>query len=56
VRERVFDAGFSGEDETGLGLAIVSNIAEAHGWDVAVTESEDGGARFDFMGVELVDE
>ncbi|WP_302080636.1 sensor histidine kinase [Salinibaculum rarum] len=55
VRERVFEAGFSDEDGTGLGLAIVSNIAEAHGWDVAVTESEDGGARFEFTGVEPAD-
>jgi signal transduction histidine kinase len=54
VREQVLEAGFSDENGTGLGLAIVSNIAEAHGWDVSVTTAEDGGARFDFTGVEVV--
>jgi len=38
-RENVFDSGFStGEGGTGLGLSIVRTIAEAHGWEVAVTE------------------
>ncbi|MFC7194358.1 hypothetical protein ACFQL4_06320 [Halosimplex aquaticum] len=27
-------------------------MVEAHGWDVAVTESEDGGARFEITGVD----
>ena len=54
VRGQVLEAGFSQNDSTGLGLAIVSKIADAHGWDVTVTESERGGARFDFIGVELV--
>lgn len=53
LRGQVLEAGFSGTNGTGLGLAIVSNIAEAHGWDVTVTESESGGARFDFTGVEV---
>ena len=39
-------------DGTGIGLAIVAQIAEAHGWDVRVTESDDGGARFELTGVE----
>jgi signal transduction histidine kinase len=54
LRGQVLDAGFSGDEGTGLGLAIVANIAEAHGWDITVTESETGGARFDFTGVEVV--
>jgi PAS/PAC sensor hybrid histidine kinase (EC 2.7.13.3) len=45
-----FDAG-----GTGYGLAIVSDIADAHGWSVSVTESESGGARFDISGVTVVD-
>ena len=53
LRGQVLEAGFSETSNTGLGLAIVSNIAEAHGWDVTVTESESGGARFDFTGVEV---
>jgi PAS domain S-box-containing protein len=50
-RDRVLEYGFStAEDGTGFGLSIVSTIAEAHGWDVTVTESRDGGARFEFRG------
>jgi signal transduction histidine kinase len=55
IRERVLEAGFTGdEDGTGLGLGIVSNIAGAHEWDVDVTESKSGGARFEFTGVDVV--
>ena len=36
----------------GLGLAIVKEVVDAHGWDVAVTESADGGARFEVTGVQ----
>jgi len=51
-REQVFDHGFSTADEgTGFGLSIVKRIAEAHGWDVAITESAEGGARFEFTGI-----
>ncbi|WP_158057650.1 PAS domain S-box protein [Halorussus halophilus] len=47
-REQVFDHGYTtATDGTGFGLAIVSDIAEAHGWSVALTESEKGGARFE---------
>ncbi|WP_436906834.1 ATP-binding protein [Halosimplex marinum] len=54
-RERVFEAGYSNADGgTGLGLNIVAGIAESHGWDVAVRESEGGGARFEFTDVETV--
>ena len=53
--DRVFEAGFSTEDEgTGFGLNIVSNIAEAHGWTVDVTESAGGGARFEVTGAGLL--
>jgi PAS domain S-box-containing protein len=37
------------EDGTGFGLSIVKSVAEAHGWSVAVGESESGGARFDVV-------
>jgi signal transduction histidine kinase len=50
-RERVFEFGHSGSDGTGFGLAIVRGIAEAHGWRVSLTESESGGARFEFTDV-----
>lgn len=48
TRESVFEYGYSTETEgTGFGLAIVKRIVRAHGWDIAVTESETGGARFE---------
>ncbi|WP_232686286.1 histidine kinase N-terminal 7TM domain-containing protein [Halobacterium zhouii] len=48
-REQVFDRGYTTNDEgTGFGLAIVEQIAGAHDWTVALAESEDGGARFEF--------
>jgi len=51
-RERVLEKGFTtAESGTGLGLAIVRTITDAHGWSVAVTESADGGARFEITGV-----
>ncbi|MFC3959808.1 hypothetical protein [Halovivax cerinus] len=31
-----------------VNLAIVRAVADAHGWDPTVTESEAGGARFEF--------
>jgi PAS domain S-box-containing protein len=51
-REDVFETGYTtAEDGTGLGLDIVSQVADAHGWSVRVTESEDGGARVEVTGV-----
>jgi PAS domain S-box-containing protein len=55
-RDDVFERGYTTSDDgTGFGLAIVHEIASAHGWDVAVTDSEDGGARFEITGVERAD-
>ena len=52
-REQVFESGYTTTPGgTGFGLAIVREIADAHGWTVTVTESEAGGARFEFTGVE----
>jgi len=52
-RDRVFDRGFStSADGTGFGLHIVATIATGHGWEVRATESRDGGARFEFTGVD----
>jgi len=54
-REGVFDAGYSTDRHgTGFGLNIVEQIATAHGWDLRLTESETGGARFEVTGVEFV--
>ncbi|WP_222919174.1 PAS domain S-box protein [Natrinema sp. SYSU A 869] len=55
-RDEVFESGYSSDGAgTGLGLAIVERIAEAHGWTVTVTEGDNGGARFELTGVDLVD-
>jgi len=52
-QERVFDTGYSTRDAgTGLGLNIVQEIADAHCWDVRVTESAEGGASFEITNVE----
>ena len=53
-RDEVFQAGYStSEAGTGFGLAIVRQIAEGHGWAVRATDASDGGARFEFTGVEF---
>ena len=55
-RQAVFEQGYSqSEDGTGFGLSIVETIVEAHGWEVQVTESATGGARFDITGVSAVE-
>ncbi|SMO88408.1 sensor histidine kinase [Halorubrum cibi] len=55
-RESVFDVGFTTrEPGTGLGLAIVRDVVEAHGWSIEATDGEDGGARFEIVGVEFVE-
>jgi signal transduction histidine kinase len=52
----VFEMGYSSTaDGTGFGLAIVEQVAEAHGWSVALTDSDSGGARFEVRDVELHD-
>ncbi len=55
ARDEIFEAGYSTVDDgTGFGLRIVEQIARAHGWEVSVTESTEGGARFDATGVQVV--
>ena len=55
-REQVFESGYSTNEEgTGLGLRIVEQVAKAHDWEVALTESVDGGARFEITGVGFVE-
>jgi PAS domain S-box-containing protein len=54
AREDVFDPGHtSATGGTGFGLTIVKRIAEAHGWQVAVVDGTDGGARFEFTDIYL---
>ncbi|MFB6129378.1 MAG: PAS domain S-box protein [Salinigranum sp.] len=54
-RNRVFEAGYSTrEDGTGLGLAIVKRIAEAHSWEIYVTDAEEGN-RIEITDVDVVE-
>ena len=56
-RESVFEfVETSTAGGSGLGLAIVATVADAHGWTRRVTRSENGGARFEFGGVDAVRE
>ena len=53
-REEIFEAGYTtNPDGTGFGLNIVEEIAAAHGWEVAIADGADGGARFEFTGVRI---
>ena len=53
-RDDVFEAGHTTADEgTGFGLSIVKEVAEAHGWEVSITEGSEGGARFEITNVEF---
>ena len=53
-QDAVFEPGYSSTcDGTGFGLAIVQQIAEAHGWNITLTNSESGGARFEFSNVRI---
>ncbi|WP_123621262.1 GAF domain-containing sensor histidine kinase [Halorubrum sp. CSM-61] len=55
-RDEVFVDGFTtAESGTGLGLTIIQQVVSAHGWEVSVTESEAGGARFEIRGMEPVE-
>jgi len=52
-RKKVLESGYSTASEgTGLGLSIVSEIVAAHDWQIDVTSSETGGARFEIAGVQ----
>jgi PAS domain S-box-containing protein len=52
-REDIFETGYSTTDNgTGFGLRIIKEIADAHGWKINVTESQQGGARFEITDIE----
>jgi PAS domain S-box-containing protein len=55
--ERLFQTDYTTSDTgAGFGLTIVEEICEAHDWDIRVTASDDGGARFEISGVDVVRE
>jgi PAS domain S-box-containing protein len=54
--DRVFRIGYSTSTEgTGFGLNIAKQVAEAHGWDIRLTNSAAGGARIELTGVEFTE-
>ncbi|MFD1686598.1 PAS domain S-box protein [Halobellus litoreus] len=56
-RDEVFEYGYSTtHGGTGFGLSIVKQCAEAHGWEIGVTDGADGGARFEITGVDVGEE
>lgn len=49
-RENIFEHGYTtSEGGSGYGLAIVSDVIEAHGWRISVTDSQDGGTRMEIV-------
>jgi len=55
ARDQIFQSGYTTRpDGTGFGLPIVQQIADAHGWEIEVTESKRGGGRFELTGLERV--
>jgi signal transduction histidine kinase len=55
VRSEIFNNRESDNNESpGLGVMIVQEIAKGHSWDIDITESEAGGARFEITNVEPV--
>jgi signal transduction histidine kinase len=53
-RDDVFNTGYTtAEAGTGFGLSIVSEVVEAHGWDVRITDGAEGGARFEITDVNV---
>lgn len=56
-RDQVFESEYSIDEKgTGFGLSIVQQIVDSHGWNIQVTESAEGGARFEISDVEVVAE
>lgn len=54
-RDKVTEEGYTtATDGTGTGLSIVSEVAGEQGWDFEITESESGGAQFEFHNAMVV--
>jgi len=55
VRDDVVEAGFTTKTEgIGLGLTFVAQLVELYEWNWSITESATGGARFEFLHVDVV--
>lgn len=52
-RDAVFEWGHTAvADNKGIGLCIAEQIADVHGWSIAVVDGTDGGARFEITGID----
>ena len=52
--EELFEFGWSSTSpQRGFGLNIVEWIADAHGWEMELAESDYGGVRFEFGGMDI---
>ncbi|WP_299233334.1 PAS domain S-box protein [Natronomonas sp.] len=57
IADEIFESGYSTDpNKAGFGLAIAERVVRSHGWEIAVSESEAGGARFEITGVEFLPE
>jgi len=55
-RDRIFEEGYTTDEEgSGTGLTIVSETVKQQGWEIAVTESTSGGARFEITDCPVVE-
>jgi signal transduction histidine kinase len=56
-QERVFEWKYSTKSGGfGMGLQSVREVCDAHGWEIRVIESADGGARFEIINVKPANE
>jgi len=52
--DELFEFGWSSTSpQRGFGLNIVQWIADAHGWEMELAESDSGGVRFEFGGMDV---
>ncbi|WP_458189064.1 PAS domain S-box protein [Haladaptatus sp. NG-WS-4] len=52
TRQHVFEPGYSTSSVgMGVGLTLIRQLSKAYGWEYAITEGRDGGARFEFTDV-----
>jgi two-component system sporulation sensor kinase A len=55
-RDHVFETGYTTDESgTGFGLSIVQRVVTGHGWGIRITDSADGGARFEVTDVEFAE-
>jgi signal transduction histidine kinase len=53
-RDQIFSDGYSTAGKgSGFGLTIVQQIVDAHDWNIRVTDSSTGGARFEIIVTEI---